>query len=169
MYFDILDRFFEKPFAEMQKHGLNPVDVANDLASNEKFVKAFESDADEFVSLIREFWHDYGPVVSAHLRRLEALKSVFGGDMFPSYVTNIACSVGLYVDTIVLPDPLMSLADFVGKMRAEKLLYFIFQACAQCLEVQGTRVGGSRASNCRHCPADFAFRHVVSNISSDLR
>jgi hypothetical protein len=106
-YFDILDQFFGEPFSEMKAHGLTPAQVAEHLASQDAIVGAFEAELEEFASGMHEFWEYYAPVVELHLRRLRCLKSVFGGDVFPSYSANIACSVGLYMDTIILPDPLM--------------------------------------------------------------
>jgi hypothetical protein len=111
-YFDILDQFFGKSFSEMKKYRVSPAQVANQFAEDEKFVEAFKLDLPNFVSGVREFWDYYAPVVEIHIEDLRCLKSVFGGDIFPSYQTNIASSVGLYVDTLILPDPLLRLLSF---------------------------------------------------------
>jgi hypothetical protein len=50
-----------------------------------------------------------------------SLKVIFGGDLFPSYTDNIACSVGLYTDTIVLPDPLHRLTKLRSIMASREL------------------------------------------------
>jgi hypothetical protein len=123
-YFDILNRFFGHPFSEMKRHKVSPHDIARGMASTDSLVKAFASEADEFATGVKEFWQLYGPVVYAHLEDLHALKCVYGGDMFPSYTANIACSVGLYVDTIVLPDPLLRAATFFRGMKPEALVYY---------------------------------------------
>jgi hypothetical protein len=111
-YFDILDEFFGKPFSDMKKYGMSPAQVGKQFAADPSFVRAFETDLPNFASGVREFWDYYGPVVETHLQDLRCLKSVFGGDIFPSYRANIACSVGLYVDTLILPDPLLRLLTF---------------------------------------------------------
>lgn len=121
-YFDILDPIFSKPFAEMKRHGLNPQIVAEDMASRDNLVKAFTSDLESLAEGLKEFWDYYGPIVQAHLQDLQSLKVVFGGDIFPSYRANIACSVGLYADTVVLPDPLHKLMTFAGIMAPKELL-----------------------------------------------
>ena len=123
-YFDLLDRFFGHPFAEMRKHRLDPQAVAINLVANEKVVAAFAEESHEFAAEIRDFWGHYGPVVESRLRSLHSLKAVFGGDIFPSYTANIACSVGLYADTVVLPDPLHKLVTFVGYMEPKELLRY---------------------------------------------
>lgn len=121
-YFEILDRFFGEPFSEMKRHGLDPQIVAADLASRHSIVKAFVDDIEEFAEGIKEFWDLYGPVVELHLKEMPSMKAVFGGDIFPSYVSNIACSVGLYTDTIVLPDPLQRIITFRGISNQKELV-----------------------------------------------
>jgi hypothetical protein len=115
-YFDILEQFFGAPFSEMKKHDVSPAQISEHMASQERMVQAFQSNVDEFESGMHEFWEYYGPVVELHLRDLKCLKSVFGGDVFPSYAANIACSVGLYMDTVVLPDPLLRILTLAKVM-----------------------------------------------------
>jgi len=125
-YFDFLECFFSRPFSEMKRHNVSPHDIAMGMASTESLVSAFAADAEEFASRIKDFWTSYGPVVHTHLEDLRCLKSVYGGDIFPSYTANIACSVGLYIDTIVLPDPLLRIAtQFLPLMKPERSLYYI--------------------------------------------
>ncbi len=123
-YFDILEKFFGEPYAEMRRHKLDPHRLSKALAADHEILSAFRADAEEFAGAMREFWAEFGPVVEVHLQDLRSLKSVFGGDIFPSYTSNIACSVGLYMDSIIVPDPLLKLADFVGRMDPQDLLYF---------------------------------------------
>jgi hypothetical protein len=133
-YFEILDRFFGKPFVEMKKYNLTPPDVAEHMASQPRIVDAFAGDADEFVEGIREFWEYYGPIVEMHLQDMRALKSVFGGDVFPSYRENIASSVGLYIDTLILPDPLLRMADFVHIMKPDQLFSMMTKHALNALQ-----------------------------------
>jgi hypothetical protein len=115
-YFEILESNFGSIYSGMKRRGLNPQQVAGSLALQEQTVNAFTADLPEFASNLVDFWDFHGPVVEHHLRKRHTLKSVFGGDLFPSYTENIACSVGLYADTIVLPDPLHRLTTYAGVM-----------------------------------------------------
>ena len=133
-YFEILEKFFGGPFAEMKKHVVTPPQLAEHLASRPGIVKAFTADAEEFFAAMKEFWAFYGPVVEAHLQDAQTLKSVFGGDIFPSYEANIAASVGLYVDTVVLPDPLLRAASLVGFMKPERVLFFTTKHALNALQ-----------------------------------
>jgi len=120
-YFGILEPLFRKSFTEMKRHGLNPQIVAEDMASRDNLVRAFTADLESLAQGLKEFWDYYGPVVQVHLQELRSLKVVFGGDVFPSYTANIACSVGLYADTVVLPDPVHRLITFAGVMAPKEL------------------------------------------------
>ena len=123
-YFEFLDRLFGKPFSEMKSRGLSPPDIAAVIASSDSTVDAFDLDAEDLVASIREFWETYGPAVYAHVEDLDCLKSGYAGDIFPSYTSNIACGVGLYMDTIILPDPILKVAGaFSGRMRPKRVLY----------------------------------------------
>ena len=125
-YFDLLELFFGRPFSEMKRHNVSPHAIATGMASTESLVSAWANEAEQFASRITEFWTSFGPVVYAHLQDMRCLKAVYGGDFFPSYTANIACSVGLYVDTIVLPDPLLRAAPALFPfMKPERSLYYI--------------------------------------------
>jgi len=133
-YFAILEKFFGVPFSEMKKHALNPHEIASHLASKPRTVEAFAADSEGFFGAIKDFWDFHGPIVEIHLQDMRNLKSIFGGDIFPSYRKNVATSVGLYIDTLVLPDPLMRLADFVGRMNPERLLYYASKHALNALQ-----------------------------------
>ncbi len=123
-YFEGLEELFGKAFSEMKSRGLSPPDIAALIASSDSTVDAFVSDAEDLVAGIREFWEAYAPAVYAHVEDLDCLKSGYAGDIFPSYTSNIACGVGLYMDTIILPDPILKVAGaFSGRMRPERVLY----------------------------------------------
>lgn len=106
LYFDILEKNFGEIYSEVRRHGASLQMVAEKFASDEAAVTTFAGSVGEFTESLQKFWEYHGPIVEAHLNELHSLKSVFGGDLFPRYNSNIACSVGLYMDSIVLPDPL---------------------------------------------------------------
>ena len=133
-YFEILEDFFRQPFTEMRKHNLTPPQVAANMVAHPNIVEAFSGEANEFYAGIKEFWQYYGPVVEAHLQDMNGLKSIFGGDIFPSYVGNIATSVGLYVNTLILPDPLLRTSSFLGKMKPDQLLFFTAKHALNALQ-----------------------------------
>lgn len=120
-YFKILEDNFGSIYSGMKRRRLNPQQIAGALAQQDKVVNAFTADLPEFASGLAAFWDFHGPIVEHHLRKQPTLKSVFGGDVFPSYTANIASAVGLYADTIVLPDPLHRLTTYASVMKPPDL------------------------------------------------
>lgn len=136
-YFDILDKYFSHPFAEMTEHKANPHLVASQMAAQPNIVEAFKADAPAFADGIREFWEANAPVVRAHLEDTHVLKAVFGGDIFPSYTANIASSVGLYIDTIILPDPLLRISTLFNIMNSKDAFYYLVKHSLNALQYKG--------------------------------
>lgn len=93
----------------MLKRGAHPTDAARVVASDPNEVKGLSAKNDEFFAQMREFWDDFGPVVEAHSRASRSLRGVFGGDIFPAEYGDLAAGVGLYLDTLVLPDPILKI------------------------------------------------------------
>jgi hypothetical protein len=104
-YFELLEKAYGSVYRNMQKWNLNPHQAAMSLANVPENVQTWIYNRDKERDAIVHFWSAYGAIVHLHLSRLAVLKAVFGGDMGPSYKRNIACSIGLYMDTIVFPDP----------------------------------------------------------------
>jgi hypothetical protein len=122
-YFDGLEELFGEPFKQMKQHDVTPADMANNLSSDSGVLRAFEAESENFFGSLIEFWERYGSVVDRHVTELKGLKAVYGGDLFPSHHTgNIASSAGLYMDTVVIPDPVLRIADFRSYMEPKNVL-----------------------------------------------
>lgn len=133
-YFEILDQCFGHAFVEMSKHDASPHLVASDMAAQPKMVRAFKADAPALAARIRGFWDDWAPIVRTHLEDMRVLKAVFGGDIFPSYTANIACSAGLYVDSIVLPDPFLRVSTLFGAIDPKDAFYYLVKHALNALQ-----------------------------------
>lgn len=138
-YFEMLDSFFGEAFYEMRQRGLNAHDMASVLSRDQKTVKAFQDDYGAFTTGVHDFWHHFGPALQAHIDDLTSLKSVFSGDISPSYMSNIACSVGLYMDTVVLPDPLLRLIVYWSTPGGLKPQHQFFYLTKHALNILGYR------------------------------
>jgi len=133
-YFELLRQYFSRPFEEMKKYNVLPSQVASDMASRPNIVKAFKSDSKTFTEEIKEFWKYYSPIVNAHIDNLKGLKTNFGGDLFPSESRNIARTVGLYSDTIILPDPLLRVSALFEYTPPEKAFYYLVKHALNVLQ-----------------------------------
>jgi hypothetical protein len=133
-YFESLTEMFGPLFDEMKRWNVTPQIIAEDFVSKEQAVAAFVKDLPAFASFIHEFWEEHGAGVEQQIRKLDCLKSVFGGDLFPSYTANIACSVGLYIETIILPDPLLRILDLFKAMPPKDLLKYMVKHALNALQ-----------------------------------
>ncbi len=124
-YFDGLEELFGGPFKQMKQHDVTPADLADDLSSDGDALRAFEAESENFFGAMIEFWDRYRSVVDRHVTELKGLKAVYGGDLFPSYYTgSIASSTALYMDTVVIPDPVLRIADFRPYLEPKNALRF---------------------------------------------
>ena len=114
LYMESLECAFGHLLPEMVQRKLTPGQFAKEISGDPAAVKPFEASFKDLFDQIQEFWNTSGPIVHAHLEDADTLKAVYGGDVFPPFGSRVATSVGLYMDTLVLPDPLQrtaSLAD----------------------------------------------------------
>jgi hypothetical protein len=104
----------------------NPHQAGRAAASDPDFVKRIAPAIPEFMGVLTEFWSEAGEAAHIHLEDARYLKAVFGGDLFPSAFTNIASTCGIYVDTIVLPDPFLRSAKMFELWSPERRTYYSF-------------------------------------------
>jgi hypothetical protein len=114
LYFDFLFQEFGWLFDHMQKAGVDPAQVAHGMCENSDFVKNLTDNLPEFVDALREFWAGVFDSGSYHLQDGEQLKAAFCGDLFPAHWENAVSTAGLYVDTIILPCPILRIAPMIG-------------------------------------------------------
>jgi len=168
-YFEIVENNFGSILAAMKRGGYNPQQVANSLASRDEVVNAFLSDIGDFSGALAEFWDFHGPIVEHHLRKQRNLKTVFGGDVFPSYTSNIACSVGLYADTIVLPDPLHRVTTYAGVTPPKSLFRLAVKHALNVLSYRDLALAQLDVPIVVVAPdyiADEPFRHALTSAAT---
>ncbi|MBB6367399.1 hypothetical protein FHR56_002564 [Xanthomonas sacchari] len=118
---DIQDAYFRMLYVQfgwmmdfMLKHGLNPHQASLAFVRDQTFVKQVKENLAELASGIREFWEGVGDSGAYHLQDGPQLKATFSGDLFPSHWENAVSTAGLYIDTIVLPCPILRIAPILG-------------------------------------------------------
>ena len=141
-YFRILELFFDHPYQEMVKHNISPHTIAKDMSEKPSLVKALFLDAENFEKGILEFWETFGDAVRVHIQDLKGLKTIYGGDIFPSYRKNTLSSTGLYVDTTILPDPMLRVASFMKFITPEKATYYLAKHALSALSLKGLVLAG---------------------------
>jgi hypothetical protein len=128
-YFTYIERNFGRFYEVMKARGLTPHEAGIALSQDAEEIKGVLSFIPEFLGVIDEFWKCAEEPAWAHLEDMQALKTVFGGDLFPSYKDNLASKCGIYADTIIIPDPFLRSKDLFERWSdEEKVYYFIKHA-----------------------------------------
>ncbi|WP_417909244.1 hypothetical protein [Candidatus Electronema sp. PJ] len=115
-YFSFLFREFGWLYEQMTKAGATPVQAARMMAQDSEFVEQIISVVPEIDESLKEFWQTVGNAGAYHLQDGRQLKATFAGDLFPSYWENAVSTAGLYIDTIILPCPIMRIAPLLKVM-----------------------------------------------------
>ena len=137
MYFEFLEKNFGDFFEAMGERQLGPHDVAMSVSRNREVVANLVSSLPGFLDAIEQFWQALGEVAHAHVEDMsEALKGVFGGDLFPSSAENIASKCGLYTDTLILPDPFLRSKHVFEHVNDEKKAYYLVKHGLNLLQYQ---------------------------------
>jgi hypothetical protein len=125
-YFTNIENVFGDFYKKMKEYKTNPHNFARALSRDEDYVNKVLPFIPEFLDKVIEFWSGVGDCVRYHVEDTQALKAVFGGDLFPSQNMNIASTCGLYFDSIILPDPFMqSVKLFPFWDKNSQVYYFI--------------------------------------------
>lgn len=134
-YFGFLEKNFGHFFKVMVERGLSPHDAGLALSKTSSTVAELTRNLPEFLGAIEGYWSAAGPIAIAHVEDMhEALKGVFGGDLFPSPEENIASKCALYTDTLVLPDPFLRSKHMFERLGDEKKAYYLIKHALNLLQ-----------------------------------
>ncbi|MCP1419868.1 hypothetical protein J3D47_004111 [Pseudomonas laurylsulfativorans] len=134
-YFNFLEKNFGHFFKVMVERGLTPHDAGMALARTPSTVEELNSNLSDFLATIEGYWNEVGPIAIAHVEDMhDALKGVFGGDLFPSHDENIASKCSLYTDTLVLPDPFLRTKHMFERLGAERKAYYLIKHALNLLQ-----------------------------------
>lgn len=134
-YFDFLHNNFGHFFKIMVDRGLTPHEAGRALSSSPANVTELTRNLPEFLAAIEGYWSAAGPIAIAHVEDMhDALKGVFGGDLFPSSEENIASKCSIYTDTLVLPDPFLRTKHMFERLGNDRKAYFLIKHALNLLQ-----------------------------------
>lgn len=134
-YFDFLEKNFGHFFKVMVERGLTPHDAGRALSRTPSTVAELIRNLPDFLAAIEGYWSAAGPIAIAHVEDMhEALKGVYGGDLFPSPEENIASKCSIYTDTLVLPDPFLRTKHMFERLGDERKAYYLIKHAMNLLQ-----------------------------------
>jgi hypothetical protein len=126
-YFDFLDKNFGSFYKIMVERGLTPHQAGLAASKNNSAIEEITKPLPDFLKFIEEFWTYSGDAAHAHVEDMhESLKGVFGGDLFPSK-ENIVSKCGLYIDTLILPDPFLRSKHVFKRGKPKDHAYYLIK------------------------------------------
>jgi hypothetical protein len=127
LYFDFLFREFGFLYEPMTKAGASPAHAATVAVKNDELVKTFSDALPDLAEGITEFWSSVADPAAFHLQDGQQFKATFSGDLFPAHWENVISTAGLYIDTIVLPCPILKIAPLLQALPPRKVIELLIK------------------------------------------
>jgi hypothetical protein len=107
-YFNWLSETFENLANETVRNNLNPDEIAREFLSDNRLKENFNRYMlPELESFILNFWAQNNTAILSEIAKLPGLKARFGGDIGPQYRHRVFERLGVYYDSLLIPDPLL--------------------------------------------------------------
>jgi hypothetical protein len=107
-YLDFLSAHFDNLANESVKHNIQPDDIARDFLGNDQRRESFNTEfMPEISGRTITFWQKNLDTILTEISHLPGLKARFGGDLGPQNRGKLYQRLGIYFDSIIVPDPLL--------------------------------------------------------------
>src|SRR5438874_2529314 len=106
-YLDYIATFGENLANESVKHGVSTGTIVRDYLSDDRRKEAFDQEFPNLCGYVINFWKNNLSSVQNEIKRLPGMRARFGGDIGPQIESKLYERVGVYFDSIIVPDPLL--------------------------------------------------------------
>lgn len=124
LYFSLVESLFGEIMDLFNQTSTTPARFASWFTSIDEQVSKNDPIFREFLEKIDDFWDEIGDAAWIILEDDDSLKAVFGGEPFPTGDPTVG--LGLYFDTVVLPDPFLRMGELLrqggAKSRVENVI-----------------------------------------------
>jgi hypothetical protein len=109
-YFEIIDSYFGAVKHLLGKDSRSHIELGNSLARYPHISDLILDSTDDLAETITEFWTLNSNTVSNYLISQKSLKCVYSGGTTPFDLESFIKKTSLYVDSVIIPDPLFSIS-----------------------------------------------------------
>ncbi len=135
LYLKIIEKNFGSHFSLMNKNNISADEYINYILSDKKAINSIAEKAQDFLESIVEFWEKYSKILFTHINSLSNIfKGTFGGEPFPSGKINIVSKCGIYIDTLILPDPYIRSFVNITNANNKEQAYMLLKYALNILE-----------------------------------
>lgn len=132
-YFRILFANFSQFYTKMNEARAQPFQFARFMSKQGDFVEHLEEIFPDILEDIKGFWRTSYEIGEVHLQDGNQLKANFAGDLFPAYSENAVSSTGLYIDTMILPCPILRVGRLYGFTDKENFCFLLLKHVLTCM------------------------------------
>lgn len=134
-YFEGIERNFDFFYDKMIELKFTPHELASQVAYGDHKTDYIHEKVGLFLKDIVEFWEIHSEAAHIHVEdNYDAIKAVFGGDLFPAHNENIASKCGIYTDTIVLPCPFVRSKHLFDRWNKQQQVYYLLKHALNVLQ-----------------------------------
>jgi hypothetical protein len=168
-YFMFLENNFGQFYQPMINKGLTPSDIATALSSSQATVDELSKIIPGFIQYVEKFWNQTGETARIHVEDLHtSLKGVFGGDLFPAHSQNLASKCGLYIDTLVLPDPFLRSRVLFDRLSPKQSVFYLIKHGLNLLQYKEVAIADISPPIVVILPDTTLIRDVEQSFIIDL-
>jgi len=132
-YFKILFGNYSQFYKGMNDARVQPFQYARFISKQKDFVEHLDEIFPEMLEDIKGFWETSYEIGEVHLQDGDQLKANFAGDLFPAYSENAVSSTGLYIDTMILPCPILRVGRLYGLTDKENFCFLLIKHVLTCM------------------------------------
>lgn len=108
-YFELVESYFG-PLFKLGPEELDHIELGHEFSSYRLLSNLILNSIEDLGNDISNFWKENGSAIEVEMRDSPALKCIYSGDLSPLNALKLTKRTALYVDTILLPDPMYKLA-----------------------------------------------------------
>lgn len=122
-YFDLIDSYFGSIRHYLGTEDDSHIDLGINIA-NYPLISDLVLDAiDDLYTAIEVFWSKNAKQVIEFVSKQDSLKCLYSGDISPVILENFVKRSALYIDTVILPDPVYNISLFQKQIISDKKYY----------------------------------------------
>lgn len=132
-YFNMLSDYLGDFHRLMKSTDSTPYKISSFFSHQIEYVQQIDDSFPDFYNQVRDFWEALSDIGVIHLQDSSQFKSNFAGDLFPSFDENAVSIAGLYVDTVVLPCPILRVGRLHGFIEKAEFTRLLLKHALTCM------------------------------------
>ena len=122
-YFEIIDEFFGSIKHHLKDHEESHIDLGVQIGNYPLISDLILDAIDDLDIEIEKFWNENEHGIFDFIKKQNTLKCIYSGDITPVLLENFVKKAALYVDTIIIADPILNMSRFQKAMTLDRKYY----------------------------------------------